>query len=93
MVLKRKVDTKPAVANAHGAVYWKDTDLGRHIIDELAEHFTKGKDVPMDGTRFTAVAIDGMLYFNDNSTELKDVLHLIDRWILQSDLEPIIRYE
>jgi hypothetical protein len=95
MQLKRiqEKNQKPAPPNEHGAVYWKDTELGKYIINDLAMHFTKGKDVPTDGRRFTAVATDGMLYFNDNSTELKNVLHLIDRWILQTDLDELIHYE
>lgn len=84
---------KVVAADSHGAVYWKDTELGKYIIYELEPYFTKGNDVPTDGTRFTAVAKDGMLYFNDNSEELSKVIANIDRWILQTDLNERINYE
>jgi len=90
LVRREEEDKKPLAFDKHGGVYWKDTELGKYIINELSRNFTKGNDVPTDGTRFTAVAKDGMLYFNDNSEELKSVLPMIDRWILQETLNFLI---
>lgn len=92
MKLVRRDDqsSTPLALDNHGGTYWKDTVLGKYIIKELADHFTKGNNVPKDGIRFTAVAKDGMLYFNDNAEELKEVLPLIDRWIDQDTLNFLI---
>lgn len=92
LVRREEVERKP-IPYTQGGVYWKDTQLGIHIINDMAHHFTKGRDVPMDGTRFTAVAKDGMLYYNDNAEELKAVLYMIDRWILQDRLDFLLNEE
>lgn len=94
MKLARRIFGKEVIAplDNHGAVYWKDTPVGKYIINNLSDEFTQGNDVPTDGTRFTAVASDGMLYYNDKADELKEVIPKIIRWIPQDKLNNLIDY-
>ncbi len=82
MELKRREDTP-------NATLWKDTALGKYVIEELEHHFIKGNNIPTD-MRVTAVAKDGMLYFNNNTKELEKLLPEIDRWIPQDELDFLI---
>jgi hypothetical protein len=92
LVRRQEPDQKPVVLDSYGAVYWHNTELGKHIINNLAAYFTKGNDVPGQGVRFTAVAKDGMLYYNDTAEELKEIIYKLDRWILQEQLNNLIDY-
>ena len=94
MKLIRRIFGKEVIAplDTYGAVYWKDTPLGKYIINNLEDEFTLGNDVPIDGSRFTAVASDGMLYFNDNAKELEEIIPRIIRWKPQDKLNNLLDY-
>ena len=85
-------------------MFWNDTDLGKVIINDYSKYFHAviyknfrlsgrkmivNNSMPKMPIRFTSIAKDGMLYFNDNIEEIKGVAE-IKKWMLHDDLIKLI---